>query len=376
MKNRLQIKYHIPESLPTREEAMAYLDNFFTYSGTSLPAEPLVLLYNNNPLDVSNGITEDIRLKTSNVLLAIGRGGDGKNIENNQKYFLIDFAKHEESLISLNEKITNLDSLIKETILEKISQLNTEFQAADAEINDTVTTLGNNLTIVDGKVTANEQAIAALQAADETIRGEFEAADAELSDRIDAINTSIAGGVHFIGVFESLDDIENVINGDIAIVENKEYIYSKSEDEEIGSWIELGDTTSETERISALEKSVEEITTVSLPNLETAIQTEKSERETADAEILKTIEDNELVTSQALNELSEAIQTEKSEREAADADLNNTISSINQDIETIKNNAVYTITVDNADTNKITVEKTNNTYAFNFDAMVIDGGEY
>ena len=523
MKNRLQIKYHIPESLPTREEAIAYLDNFFTYSGTSLPAEPLVLLYNNNPLDVSNGITEDIRLKTSNVLLAIGRGGDGKNIENNQKYFLIDFAKHEESLISLNEEITNLDSVIKETILEKISQLNTEFktadieinntlttlgnnltavegrvaaneqaiaalQAADAEINGTLATLGNNLTTVEGKVTANEQAIAALQATDETIRGEFEAADAEingtlttlgnhlttvegkvtaneqaiealkaadetirgefkaadaelncaissetevrekeiallqasisletsnratsdsnlqtliyneiserenaiaeldtaiefekseredtitelqnsifsqlnnaisseaqarenavsqlnnaissetqerktsvsnlqksiqnekteretadaeLSDRIDTINTSIVGVVHFIGIYESLDDIENAINGDIAIVENKEYIYSKSEDEEIGSWIELGDTTSETERISALENSVEEITT--------AVQNEKSERESADIIIQAMITDeieNRVIADENLNDKIDAeIEARKS----------------------------------------------------------------
>ena len=82
MKNRLQIRYHIPESLPTRVQAMAYLKETFAIGRTnsdnaSLPAEPLVLLYNDTPLDIANGITEAKRLETSNVLLAIGRGGDG-----------------------------------------------------------------------------------------------------------------------------------------------------------------------------------------------------------------------------------------------------------------------------------------------------------
>ena len=77
MKNRLQIRYHIPESLPTRAQAMAYLKETFAIGRTnsvnaSLPAEPLVLLYNDTPLDIANGITEAKRLETANVLLAIG----------------------------------------------------------------------------------------------------------------------------------------------------------------------------------------------------------------------------------------------------------------------------------------------------------------
>ena len=82
MKNRLQIRYHIPESLPTRAQAMAYLQEAFAIGrtnteNTSLPGEPLVLLYNDTLLDIANGITEAQRLETANVLLAIGRGGDG-----------------------------------------------------------------------------------------------------------------------------------------------------------------------------------------------------------------------------------------------------------------------------------------------------------
>ena len=119
MKNRLQIRYHIPESLPTRAQAMAYLKETFAIGRTntknaSLPAEPLVILYNDTLLDIANGITEAKGLETSNVLLAIGRGGDGIDVFNNQDYFVIDFAKHEEDIVLLNEKVDNIFDIIAE----------------------------------------------------------------------------------------------------------------------------------------------------------------------------------------------------------------------------------------------------------------------
>ena len=101
MKNRLQLRYHIPQQLPTRDEALSYLKEAFfigrsNTTNTSLPAEPLVILYNNN-----KNLTRAKALSSANVLLAIGRGGDGKEILNNEDYFVIDFAKHEEQISTL-----------------------------------------------------------------------------------------------------------------------------------------------------------------------------------------------------------------------------------------------------------------------------------
>lgn len=82
--------------------------------GTSLPAEPLVILYNDN-----TNVAEPQRLATSNVILAIGRGGDGTNILTNQDYFVIDFAKHDEEITKLNEEFKDVPELVqavKETI--------------------------------------------------------------------------------------------------------------------------------------------------------------------------------------------------------------------------------------------------------------------
>ena len=138
MKNRLQLRYHIPESLPTRDGAMEYLKEAFhngfknTAGNASLPAEPLVILYNDTLLDINNGITESKRLETSNALLAIGRGGDGIDKENNIDYFVIDFAKH-------TEDIAKAFSSIKSEEDRAIS--------IETELFNLITTLQNNLEI-------------------------------------------------------------------------------------------------------------------------------------------------------------------------------------------------------------------------------------
>lgn len=125
MKNRLQFRHHKPAVLPTRDEAMAYLKASFVKDssnpginnpelGASLLAEPLVILYNDN-----TNIAESQRLATSNVILAIGRDGDGANIIKNQDYFVIDFAKHDEEITKLNEEFKDVPELVqavKETI--------------------------------------------------------------------------------------------------------------------------------------------------------------------------------------------------------------------------------------------------------------------
>lgn len=146
MKNRLQIRYHIPESLPTRAQAMAYLQEAFAIGrtnteNTSLPGEPLVLLYNDTLLDIANGITEAQRLETANVLLAIGRGGDGVNIFNNQDYFVIDFAKHDEEIQMLIEQVGNIQDIVI-TVQEAIGQMQENIKNNNDDISAIIKQIG------------------------------------------------------------------------------------------------------------------------------------------------------------------------------------------------------------------------------------------
>ena len=80
---------------------------------------------------------------------------------------------------------------------------------------------------------------------------------AEVNETISGINASIAGGVHFRGVVAELPvtPFTGYTNGDIVIVGEKEYILNKPESG-TGRWIELGDTTKESQRITALEGHV------------------------------------------------------------------------------------------------------------------------
>ena len=65
---------------------------------------------------------------------------------------------------------------------------------------------------------------------------------------------ALASATHFIGVKTVLP--ATAANGDVVIVGEKEYIYSKPEGSETGEWKELGDTTAEQARIGALETTV------------------------------------------------------------------------------------------------------------------------
>lgn len=194
MKNRLQIRYHIPESLPTRAQAMAYLKETFAIgrtnsTNTSLPAEPLVLLYNDTPLDIANGITEAKRLETANVLLAIGRGGDGVNIFNNQDYFVIDFAKHEENIAELTSNIENILDIIKEV------------NATIAEMQDAIAKNANDIAEIIKKIgekgdnSLKDTVYGFIQGAYDAIDAEVNrasAAEKDLQHNIDMVNAAVA----------------------------------------------------------------------------------------------------------------------------------------------------------------------------------------
>ena len=112
----------------------------------------------------------------------------------------------------------------------------------------------------DGLAVNYENAGAAATAKTEAISAAKTYTDGEIKkvdDKIAAINTSIAGGVHFRGVVTELPGtpFTGYTNGDIVIVGEKEYILNKPTDNG-GEWIELGDTTQESQRITALEVHV------------------------------------------------------------------------------------------------------------------------
>lgn len=78
--------------------------------------------------------------------------------------------------------------------------------------------------------------------------------DTTLKSAITNIQSLIAGGVHFKGVVTQLpaSPFTGYVNGDIIIFGNKEYILNKPESG-TASWVELGDTTAESNRIADIE---------------------------------------------------------------------------------------------------------------------------
>lgn len=149
MKNRLQIRYHFPELkdgkiiLPTRDEALEYIRGSFARNTTtnhgnaSLIAEPLVLFYNDN-----TNLMQDEILSKSNVILAIGRGGNGNDILTNEDYFIIDFAKHDEDIKKAFSEITSNDEDIA-NIFDMIDQIKNNVAINFDNINAINTKIGD-----------------------------------------------------------------------------------------------------------------------------------------------------------------------------------------------------------------------------------------
>ena len=114
MRNRLQFRYH-KDIFPTRDAAIEYINDVFDARKiegveqlSSLCAEPLVLLYGET-------------LKDANIILAIGRGGNGEYTNENEYYFTIDFAEHTELIKSLRIDVND----IKETATKNREELET-----------------------------------------------------------------------------------------------------------------------------------------------------------------------------------------------------------------------------------------------------------
>ena len=106
---------------------------------------------------------------------------------------------------------------------------------------------------------------AELNSAIATEKSRAEGVEGELRTAIANINTNIASGLHFRGVFESTSKVENPVDGDICIVGNVEYIYSDG-------WKELG--------------NAEAHATYEYVNTELAKKVDKSTYETKVAELV------------------------------------------------------------------------------------------
>lgn len=172
------------------------------------------------------------------------------------------------------------------TIETKVTELNTAIEGAQSaaktytnteigKVNDAVSTKVTELT--DAIAGAKSEAATANDNLASTLRQEIAEGDEatlssaktyadginnSLSSRIDDINTAIAGGVHFRGQVNSEPSTSATIdgteynNGDIVFYGDAEYILVKNET--TTSWLKLGDTTAEAERLSTLEKAVNE----------------------------------------------------------------------------------------------------------------------
>ena len=135
MKNRLQIKYYMPVSFPyEREEAIEYIKMLFSTDAAvnknprkSLPAEPIAVFYGDD-------------VYSANVILAIGRGGDGIDYTMNVPYFLIDTAKLDEDLATTNgildevKKIAYQAKADNDTLKNAVAAAETEIKNLWAKI--------------------------------------------------------------------------------------------------------------------------------------------------------------------------------------------------------------------------------------------------
>lgn len=137
MKNRLQIKYYMPVSFPyEREEAIEYIETLFSTDAAvnknprkSLPAEPIAIFYGND-------------IYSANVILAIGRGGDGVDYTLNKPYFLIDTAKLTEDLAVNNEILTEVKAIALQAKAD-IETLKKGVADAEKEIKNLWAKIGN-----------------------------------------------------------------------------------------------------------------------------------------------------------------------------------------------------------------------------------------
>lgn len=181
------------------------------------------------------------------------------------------------SLTAQGTSITNLETAVGE--LEAFDAtipglITTAIEGLDSEKSSSNGTFVNvTVSQVDGKINSVSVSENDIAKASDLVKEQEarEATDKEVDDLQALIGASSLGqgestliarinalssATHFRGVFDSKDDVTNPQEGDIIVViGGKEYIYA----EENGAltWIELGDTTAEQNRLTVLEGKVD-----------------------------------------------------------------------------------------------------------------------
>ena len=163
-------------------------------------------------------------------------------------------------LVSAEEtRAKGVEDELRGLISTAASGATTEVATADGATHITVTESagdkGQKVYTIGESDIASAQALAdeiADRAADEAaIANRIALLDAATTGRVSVLEgkvDALSSATHFVGVKDALP--ASGVDGDIVIVGNKEYIYDSTQDPK---WIELGDTTAESGRISALE---------------------------------------------------------------------------------------------------------------------------
>lgn len=140
--------------------------------------------------------------------------------------------------------VTGGDDNISASISNKAATIDLSSFATNTELNTAKSTI-DAYTVNGKKINTNPVLTATdIKNGNDTVSKEI----SDIKTSISNINSAIAGGTHFIGKYDKLEEISTPKNGDIVIVGNKEYIYNKPEGS-TGNWIELGDTTAELQAI-------------------------------------------------------------------------------------------------------------------------------
>lgn len=151
--------------------------------------------------------------------------------------------------------VTGGDDNISASISNKAATIDLSSFATNTELNTAKSTI-DAYTVNGEKINTNPVLTATdIKNGNATVSKEI----SDIKTSISNINSAIAGGTHFIGKYDKLEDINEPKNGDIVIVGNKEYIYNKPEGSTTGNWVELGDTTAELKAIDDNAKAIKAI---------------------------------------------------------------------------------------------------------------------
>ena len=252
----------------TLASAKSYADSLaVNYDAKGAAAQALVdaKAYTDTEIGKVNTTTSGLRTDVDALKTTVGDSNSG---------LVKDVAANATAITTLKGLHADNGAGGKKNVATEVSE-GVNAKVGDIKINDKAVTVKEYVDAGDAKALADAKSYAdglavnydaagsAATAKTEAINTAKTYTDQEIKkvdDKIATINTSIAGGVHFRGVVAELpaSPFTGYTNGDIVIVGNKEYILNKPESS-TGNWIELGDTTQETQRTTTLEEHVETI---------------------------------------------------------------------------------------------------------------------